>query len=63
MMAEAPFKPKDVVVVISGGPVMTVTQCAEDQLGVMTVWCTWFDKNKPMNGTFPAAALKIYEGD
>ena len=62
-MAEPPFKPKQIVVVISGGPPMTVTQCAEDQLGQMTVWCSWFDGNVPMQQTFPATAVKIYEGD
>jgi hypothetical protein len=41
---------------------MTVTKCAEDSHGEMTVWCSWFEKNKPMNGTFPATAVKIYDG-
>lgn len=62
-MSEAPFKPGQVVVVISGGPVMTVSECAEDQFGTMTAWCTWFEKNKKMSDTFPVTVLKLYEGD
>jgi uncharacterized protein YodC (DUF2158 family) len=62
-MAEPPFKSRQVVVVISGGPPMTVTKCAEDASGEMTVWCSWFDGKKSMDGTFPAAAVKIYDGD
>jgi uncharacterized protein YodC (DUF2158 family) len=62
-MSKAQFKPGQVVLVISGGPPMTVTKCAEDASGEMTVWCSWFDGKNPMDGTFPAAAVKIYKGD
>jgi uncharacterized protein YodC (DUF2158 family) len=63
-MAEKPFKPGDVVVLKSGGPPMTVSQCDQDSFGgEMTVWCSWFEKNKPMKDTFPAAVVKIYEGN
>lgn len=55
----APFKPGDIVVVRSGGPKMTVSQCAEDGLGKMKVWCEWFEGTKQMSGTFSPAVLKL----
>jgi uncharacterized protein YodC (DUF2158 family) len=63
MAEEDSFKPGDLVVIRSGGPVMTVTQCAEDQLGMVRVTCSWFDKNAHVEGIFPAPALKTYEGN
>ena len=63
MAEEPPFKPGQIVMVRSGGPRMTVTQCAVDMLGEMTVWCSWFDdKMKPQKDTFPAAAVELYDG-
>jgi uncharacterized protein YodC (DUF2158 family) len=52
------FKASDAVQVITGGPRMTITQVAEDQLGIMTAWCIWFDGTKRMEGTFPVMALR-----
>lgn len=57
-MTEIPFKPKDVVMVRSGGPRMTVTQVGE-RYGDPVVWCTWFDKTKKFEDTFPPDALMI----
>jgi uncharacterized protein YodC (DUF2158 family) len=64
-MAEsgAPFKPGDLVVIRSGGPVMTVTHYEEDQLGMVRVSCSWFDNNTHVQGLFPGPALKIHEGN
>lgn len=56
-----PFKPSDVVQVISGGPRMTITQVAEDTFGIMTAWCVWFDGKKQMDGTFPVTALQHWK--
>jgi uncharacterized protein YodC (DUF2158 family) len=56
--ANHPFKPGDVVQVISGGPRMTVTEIGE-HLGTPTAWCVWFEGQKQMDGTFPIVALKL----
>ena len=47
-----------VVMLISGGPRMTVTH-VEDRYGTMTAWCTWFEKAKKFEDTFPVESLKI----
>jgi uncharacterized protein YodC (DUF2158 family) len=60
-MADKPFKAGDVIVLRSGGPIMTVTDCEQDETGVMKVWCVWFDGNKQLNGVFPAAAVQTYK--
>lgn len=51
------FKPGDTVRVKSGGPIMTISQVAEDSLGEMTAWCSWFDGQRAERGTFPVTVL------
>lgn len=48
------------VMLKSGGPVMTVNSVG-DNYGVHTAWCTWFDKTKQCNGTFPVTSLEKYD--
>lgn len=48
----------DVVRLKSGGPTMTVTGVGEDMYGVVTVWCSWFDKSDAKEGTFPIEAVE-----
>tara|TARA_R110002074_G_scaffold54006_5_gene134916 strand:- start:5321 stop:5494 length:174 start_codon:yes stop_codon:yes gene_type:complete len=48
----------DVVKLKSGGPEMTVTKVGNDMFGVMTVWCSWFNKTDAKEGTFPIEALE-----
>ena len=50
------MKPGDVVLLKSGGPLMTVH--AIDQSGVV---CTWFDKNNHKTATFPETTLELYD--
>ena len=52
------IKARDVVMVLSGGPRMTVTH-VEDRHGKMTAWCTWFDKGKKCEEIFPIVSLKV----
>jgi uncharacterized protein YodC (DUF2158 family) len=47
-----------IVMVASGGPRMTVTH-VEDRYGIMTAWCTWFEKGKKFEDTFAVASLKV----
>lgn len=54
----ADFKSGDVVKLKSGGPKMTVTGIG-DHYGTATVWCSWFDGTKKVDGTFPPAALEV----
>ena len=46
----------DTVQLKSGGPVMTVRFFEEGG----DANCDWFDKEKPMNATFPLTSLVIY---
>ena len=50
------MKPGDLVLLKSGGPLMTVH--AVSPQGVV---CTWFDKNNHKTATFPEATLEAYE--
>lgn len=56
-MATQTFNVGDVVRLKSGGPKMTVTQIGE-RLGAPTVWCSWFDGTKKLDGDFPPSALE-----
>ncbi|HEY3374981.1 MAG TPA: DUF2158 domain-containing protein [Candidatus Aquicultor sp.] len=47
------IKKGDVVMLKSGGPLMTVTEVGAK--------CVWFDENKPMKEVFDKAILKIYK--
>lgn len=57
ILMSAKFKTGDVVMVISGGPRMTISE-----LGVSEPYyheCTWFDKNQnPQREDFPETSLK-----
>jgi uncharacterized protein YodC (DUF2158 family) len=55
---ERPWKVRDVVKLISGGPPMTVTAV---YLGVEAVECTWFatDLSEPSVAIFVDAALTL----
>ncbi|MGD9739872.1 MAG: YodC family protein [Bauldia sp.] len=56
-MTEPEFKPGDVVQLKSGGPAMTVegrSAYTDDLI------CTWFEKEKKYQDTFPAATLVPY---
>lgn len=46
----------DVVTLKSGSPSMTV-DAVEDNYGVMTAWCSWFDGKKVVKSTFPVSSL------
>jgi uncharacterized protein YodC (DUF2158 family) len=52
------IKKGDVVKLKSGGPKMTVTQVGE-RMGAPTVWTTWFDGTKAIEGAFPPEALEV----
>jgi uncharacterized protein YodC (DUF2158 family) len=52
----------DTVRIKSGGPLMTVTNTGEIELGPegIHVWCTWFnDKKQPENGVFHTATVSL----
>jgi uncharacterized protein YodC (DUF2158 family) len=51
------FQKGDVVQLKSGGPKMTVAWCEEEH-GVLTAYCQWFDGTKQLHGTFPPESLK-----
>jgi uncharacterized protein YodC (DUF2158 family) len=51
------FKPGDVVRLISGGPLMTVDEVAEDN-GKPMVYCIWVIGDKKMTDNFPPHTLK-----
>jgi uncharacterized protein YodC (DUF2158 family) len=49
----------EVVKLKSGGPKMTVNSVGQDSNGVMTAWCSWFDKqDKEFFGSFPITSLE-----
>jgi uncharacterized protein YodC (DUF2158 family) len=50
----AELKVGEVVVLMSGGPEMTVEVGPDDKDQVV---CTWFDGDKRLKGVFPVAAL------
>ncbi len=53
------FKSGDTVRHKSGtGPRMTVDHCDENEVGVPTVWCTWFDGGKKVQDLFPADTVE-----
>jgi uncharacterized protein YodC (DUF2158 family) len=54
------FNPGDVVVIRSGGPVMTVERVGQSN-GHEAVFCTWFEKGKQERGHFAPAAIEIYK--
>lgn len=54
----SPFKVGDVVMLKSGGPLMTISQIAADGNGRPCVWCDWFDGNKTANAVFPQESLE-----
>lgn len=60
-MASYDIAPGDVVVLRSGGPMMTVTEVSADNLSSTIAWCTWFDEAKILAQHFPVAALKKHE--
>lgn len=49
------YKEGDLVVLKSGGPVMTVVDVSPDGSGV---WCQWFSGKKLEKGHFPMVALE-----
>lgn len=57
------FEPGDVVLLKSGGPLMTVNKVAKDMGGVEKVWCDWFEKTSLKHGTFSPASLEKYTED
>ena len=57
LMADEQWKEGDVVMLKSGGPLMTVTSIASGG----AVHCTWFDGTKKMNGSFPAGTIERYQ--
>jgi uncharacterized protein YodC (DUF2158 family) len=54
-MVEPTMQPGSLVLLKSGGPLMTVQSV--DQSGVT---CTWFDKNNLKTMKFPAVTLELY---
>jgi len=54
-MASQKFKPGSVVVLLSGGPPMTVIKYEGEE-----VICQWFNKQTREEKAFPQEALKIY---
>jgi uncharacterized protein YodC (DUF2158 family) len=52
------FQIGDVVQLKSGGPKMTVEDVGQNAIGADTVWCSWFDGNKKVQGTFAPQALQ-----
>lgn len=53
----------NVVILKSGGPLMTVTHVGNNQGGTPQVWCSWFANNEPKNTTFHPDALNLYVED
>ncbi len=45
----------DLVVLKSGGPIMTVTSVSKNAAN--TTYCTWFAGSKPIDGMYPLNAL------
>ena len=54
MTRKASFKPGDVVVLMSGGPAMTVDKCVAE-----LVHCFWFRDDEMDAYSFPAATLQL----
>ncbi len=55
-----PFKEGDVVVLKSGGPLMTVLRVARDIHTNEAVVCCWFDDTKALrSGTFSLDAIRV----
>ena len=53
------IKPGDVVLLKSGGPLMTVVSVDEDEIG-----CVWIgDDGEPFRETFPPVAVDLAESD
>ncbi|TNE37205.1 MAG: DUF2158 domain-containing protein [Alphaproteobacteria bacterium] len=53
------FSIGDVVMLKSGGPVMTVTKIEENSTGREKIWCVWFDsKGVRQTSNFPPEALE-----
>ena len=50
------FKPGDVVILKSGGPMMTVADATN---GI--ILCVWIEKNKTFREPFPAIVLEKYQ--
>ena len=48
----------DMVMLKSGGPIMTINQVATMR-GTATAWCAWFDGKKEAKATFPLTSLKL----
>ena len=48
------------VILKSGGPIMTVEKVYEAADGDVRVSCHWFDKSKSLSGTFRPEMLKEY---
>ena len=62
-MSKQTFKAGDVVRLKSGGPKMTILWI-EDEYGVMTASCQWFDsKNELKDAKFRPSSLEHYEAD
>jgi uncharacterized protein YodC (DUF2158 family) len=54
------FKAGDVVMLKSGGPLMTI-QTIEEKNGEMTAWCQWFEGSKTAANRFTLTSLKPAE--
>jgi len=52
------FKPGDVVILKSGGPLMTI----EGEKGKLGYPCRWFEGNDPKRGFFPPETIEKYTG-
>lgn len=56
------FKPGDVVVLKSGGPLMTVLEVGGLPGSKARVYCSWFDGKNEKHDNWPPEALKHPEG-
>jgi uncharacterized protein YodC (DUF2158 family) len=54
---EEEFKVGETVKLKSGSPKMTITTVGE-RYGTPTIWTTWFDGTKKLEGDFPPEALE-----
>ena len=60
-MSDTALKKGDVVQLKSGGPKMTVTGVGNSFMtDEATIWCTWFDGTKKLDGDFPPEALEKF---
>lgn len=55
------IKKGDVVRLRGGGPIMTVTEVANNSSGKLSVWTVWFDGAKENRGTYPVEAVELFE--